>query len=110
MSALDADAVGRILAAELRRLAPFRNYHGITQDNLQSFLVSPYALTVDPDDLETVPREMWVVLEERPGVNSGYLVVYDPLGSTWGVAERSTGDNHVLTCGAASFAEALDSM
>ena len=110
MSGLDAGAVGRILAAELGRLAPFKNFHGITPDNLQSFLVSPYALTVDPDDLETAPRKMWVVLEERPGVNSGYFVVYDPLGSTWGVAERSTGNNHVLVCGAASLAEALDSM
>ena len=67
----------QLVEQESSRNDPFQNYHGITSSNIRSFLVDPYLVTVDPDDLETGPREMWVILK-APNPGSGYVVVYDP--------------------------------
>ena len=67
-------------------------------------------MTVDPDDLETSPRDMWIVLRERPLSDDGYVVVYDPLDSGWGVAEKVDTEAYVLIVCADSLAEALNRM
>ena len=89
---------------------PFKNFHGITRDNLESFLVEPFSIRVDPDDLESDPRDMWVVLQQGPHPESGYVVIYDPLNQGWGVAEHQDSREYTLVVGAESLAGALDSM
>lgn len=60
-----ARAIKRLLENELSRGEHFFNYHGITRENLPSALVEPFLVRVDPDDQETLPRAMWIVLQER---------------------------------------------
>lgn len=57
-------AIKVVLETELSRGEHFVNHHGITTENLSSVLVDPFLVWVDPDDLETQPRAMWVVLQK----------------------------------------------
>jgi hypothetical protein len=98
------------LDEEIATAVHFTCHHGITPENLTDFLVEPYPVTVDPDDLETGPREMWIVLKERPLTDDGYVVIYDPMNGGWGVAEKTDKEAHVLVIGADSLAEALEGM
>ncbi len=107
---MDADTVREIVRKEVSKNLPFENFHGITRENLGSFVVEPFAAQVDPDDLETKPREMWIIAQERPGSEEGYVVVYDPLEGGWGVAECERDRRYILVIGAESLAEALDGM
>lgn len=102
--------VGQRLAAEIAADLPFQNHHGITRENLDQFLVEPHEVLVDPDDLETEPRLMWVVLQERPDSAAGYSIVLDPLRDSWGVAERAQGGGATLLISAPTLAAALDGM
>ena len=102
--------VGQRLAAEIDADLPFQNHHGITRENLDQFLVEPHEVLVDPDDLETEPRLMWVVLQERPDPAAGYSIVFDPLRDSWGVAERAQGGGATLLISAPTLAAALDGM
>jgi hypothetical protein len=110
---MNAAAVATLVEEQLAQGEPFTNYHGITSHNLRSFLVAPYQIPVDPDDLETEPRNMWVVLEEPGEGRDRMVVVYDPDGACWGVAERA-GDGesagYTLVLAAKSLAGALDGM
>jgi hypothetical protein len=87
--AMDVREVSQLVDAELSRGDAFENLHGITVKNVRQFLVPPYEATVDPDDGESAPRAMWVVLHERSTVGEGYVVVLDPLDGSWGVAEAT---------------------
>jgi len=70
----------KILVKErLNNVDSFENFHGVKKDNLSSFLVEPYAVLVNPDDLETEEREMWVVLN-LPGE---MFLAFDPLKRNW---------------------------
>lgn len=44
-----------IVAKHVATSRQFDNQHGITTENLADFLVEPYSVAVDPDDLETGP-------------------------------------------------------
>lgn len=113
-NAMNSRDVKLIVDEELERSDFLWNYHGITRENITSFLVEPYEVIVDPDDLETPPRPMWVVLHEYPGAaDPGYLVVYDPNdpdGPDWGIAERYPNGGYVLNIGAGSLTDALNGM
>jgi len=87
----------------------FVNMHGITAENLHDFLVRPYLVFVDPDDLETQPRDMWVVLETSESMG-GYVIIYDEVNNYWGVAEQIDKSNYILVVAADSLAEALEGM
>ena len=106
---MDTSTVKSLVEAELRRGESFTNLHGITPATIRSFLVEPFAVTTDPDDLETQPRDMWVVLQERR-TPDGYVVVYDPTSKAWGVAEQVGGGGYTLIVSASSLAGALSSM
>ena len=107
---MDSSTVKRLLEEELARDEPFHNLHGITPENLRSFLVEPFAVRTDPDDLETQPRAMWIVLQERRKPTDGYVVVYDPLSKTWKVAEHVKGDDYIAVITGLTLAQALDGM
>ena len=106
---MTADDVARLVRQEVAAGPVFHNLHGITSANLESLLVPPYEIRVDPDD-GTPPRTMWAVLAERLEKGDGYLVVLDPADRTWGVAERDGRGGFVLVVSAPTFARALSAM
>lgn len=107
---MDSSKVKRLLEEELARDEPFHNSHGITPENVRSFLVEPFAVRTDPDDLETQPRAMWIVLQERSKPTDGYVVVYDPLSKRWKVAEHVNGNDYIAVITGPSLARALVGM
>ena len=104
------EEVGQAVAAQLALQPSFENFHGITPANVRSFLVPPYEATVDPDDCENAPRPMWVVLQERRDPAEGYVVVFDPSDSSWGVAEQAANQEFLLVVSGSSLQEALRGM
>ena len=107
----ESSAIREAVSVELAKRNDFANFHGITPDNLDSFLVAPFEVIVDPDDLETEAHPMWVVLQLSVNPTDGYVVVYDPTARQhWGVAEHLRGEEYVLVTAAASLADALNSM
>ena len=109
---MDTATVRLLVEQQLKNAGSFVNMHGITEANVRSLLVDPFEATVDPDDLETVPRPMWVVLQQRASPYDGYVVVYDPATEDWGVAELDKDDvrKNVLVVSAQTLQGALDGM
>ncbi len=109
---MDAATIRLLVEQQLNNSDWFVNMHGVTASNLRSQLVDPFEATVDPDGLETSPRSMWVVLQERASPYDGYVVVYDPATADWGVAELSEDDpkENVLVAAASTLQGALDGM
>jgi hypothetical protein len=107
---MDNSSIKRLVEDELARGDSFTSFHGITPANLRSLLVEPFAVQTDPDDLETQPRDMWIVLQERPTPTDGYVVVYDPATRDWGIAEHAGDGVYTLVVSASSLAEALSGM
>lgn len=107
---MNSSIIKRLVEDELARGESFRNFHGITPENIRSFMVEPFPVRTDPDDLEAEPRDMWVVLQERPVPTQGYVVVYDPQGKKWGVAEHVSDGDYILVISAPSLAEAVAGM
>ena len=105
---MDSSEVKKLLEEELARGEPFNNWHGITSESVRSCLVEPFPVRTDPDDLETQPRTMWVVLQEHRDPRDGYVVVYDPLSTEWIVAEHVKGDDYIAVIAGSSLAQALD--
>ena len=95
-----------LLKSELNRLGQFNNFHGITEESLEKFTLPPYKVLVDPDDLETEERYMWVVLK----ISEQTLIAIDPLEKGWSVLHPLHGDKFVQVIGEESLAEALDGM
>jgi hypothetical protein len=107
----ESSAIREAVSVELARRDGFSNFHGITPDNLDSFLVAPFQVIVEPDDLETAAHPMWVVLQLSANPTDGYVVVYDPTAPHhWGVAEHVRGEEYVLVASGASLADALNTM
>jgi hypothetical protein len=109
-SRMDSSTIKRLVEDEVARGDSFTCSHGITPANLPSFIVEPFAVRTDPDDLETQARDMWIVLQERPTPTDGYVVVYDPATRGWGVAEHAGDGDYTLVVSASSLAEALSGM
>jgi len=107
---MNSSIVKGLVEDQLTRGESFTNFHGITPGNVRSFLVDPFSVRVDPDDLETAPRQMWVVLQECRAPTEGCVVVYDPYDETWGVAEHVGGGDYVLVISSPSLAKAIDGM
>ena len=107
---MDKNNIQEIMEYEVKQLDNFINYHGITLDNLNYFLVEPFEIFVEPEDLDTSPRNMWVVLQEYKDIKDGYSIVFDPRNSGWGITEQLSNDKYILVIGAASFKEALEGM
>ncbi|MCA1030336.1 hypothetical protein LCL95_04690 [Bacillus timonensis] len=107
---MNKDAVRMIVEQDVEHLDEFLNYHGITKGNLHLFLVEPFEIFVDPDDLETSPRNMWVILQESNNIHDGFAIVYDTLKNSWGVSEHVSNDEYVMVIGAETLKEALEGM
>ena len=98
------------IAREIDRRDSFENRHGITPNNLRTFLVEPFEATVDPDDLETQPRPMWLFLQTMHDPKSGYCLAYDPSSSSWAVVEHVSDGTYIQVAAGDSLAEALSGM
>lgn len=107
---MDKNEIKKMVENEVNQLGPFVNYHGITLENLRRFLVEPFEIFVDPDDLETSPRYMWVVLQEFKNIKEGFAIGFDPYDSGWGLTEHVSDENYVMVSGADTFQEALVGM
>jgi len=107
---LHSSDVKKLVEEQLSRGDSFANFHGITAENVRSFVVDPFPVRINPDDLETTPRQMWIVLQECPAPTEGYVVVYDPCHETWGVAEHVGRGDYVLVISTPSLAKAIDGM
>lgn len=109
---MDAATVRLLVEQQLKNAGSFVNLHGINATNVRSLLVDPFQATVDPDDFETVPRPMWVVLQERASPYDGYVVVCDPATEDRGVAEldKDAVRKNVLVVSAQTLQGAFDGM
>jgi hypothetical protein len=107
---MDRASIDSRLARELEQCVAFQCSHGITPANLKTFLVTPFAVTVDPDDLESRPREMWVVLQERRHPTEGYVIAYDSETQDWAVAEHVDGAMYRAVIASPTLAGALEGM
>ncbi len=103
---MNEEEVKKLLNTELSSLDTFKNYHGVTRENLKQFIVSPYKVLVDPDDQETEERYMWVVLK----VSEQSLIAIDPLEKLWLVLNPLQGGRFIQTICEETLAEALDGM
>ncbi len=107
---MNATQIKDIVTNELGRPQQFSNFHGITKNNVSSFIVEPLAVLVDPDDLESSLRQMWIVLQLNSDPTTGYVVVYDSSTNSWGVAEYTQNGEYILVISADSLAGALNEM
>ena len=108
---MDKSEVKLKLKKELVNPNSYNNWHGITEQNINNFIVEPFAVSVDPDDLETENRMMWVVLQMKANLKEGYAIAFDPLQEAWSVIEYTgTENNFIQVVAGESLAEALDSM
>lgn len=74
--------------------------------NIDKFIVSPYKVLVNPDDLETKERYMFVVLK----LSEQTLVAIEPLEKSWSVLHPMQDDKFIQIIGGETLAEALDGM
>ena len=108
---MEKSKVREILEVELSKHASFENWHGITKENINKFLVEPIAVTVNPDDLETSKRKMWVVLQTQNDIKKGHSIAYDFWQKHWAVIEYKGKENESVQATAEpTLAEALGSM
>ncbi len=98
--------IKQLVQEQLANIGSFDNFHGLTKENLSSFLVDPYAVYVEPDDLETTKREMWVVLS----VTSELFVAYDPLQNHWSIIEPYKNNGFVQVVSGETMVEVLNGM
>lgn len=82
------DRVGEELAAcgEL-------SAQGLGTDRLQARLVRPPRQAIFTSDFDSSPdgSKLWLVLDECPGQDSGYLVIYDASRDEFGLAGKGVG-------------------
>jgi len=82
--------VQRRVDVDLAALAEFKNLHGIELANLDDFIVPLRHESFE----QSSPRAtsaligLWVVLDEMPNTNEGYLVVYCPRRASYGLATK----------------------
>jgi hypothetical protein len=107
---MDSTIVKKLVEGQLARGETFINFHGITPDNVRSFLVEPFSVRADPDDLGTTPRDVWVVLQECHPATEGFVIVYNPHTGNWAVGEHVRGGEYILSNSSRSLAEAIGNM
>lgn len=98
--------IKQLIHAQVRNIGDFNNDHGLTKSSLPSFMVDPYPVPIEPDDLETATRDMWVALNP-PG---DYLVAYDPLVNGWSLLEPWKGNKFIQVISDESLEGVLNGM
>jgi hypothetical protein len=106
---MNSDELRRIVEAEIGGDWSYSNAHGV---NLRECVVRPRKVACRntfPKLQGSAPLELRIVLEETPGSNDGYLIVFDEQRRTFGLADWD-GDVPVFLGFHGSFLNALDGM
>jgi hypothetical protein len=106
----DATDIRRIIDGQLAACWNLSNWHGITVENINDFLVTPRLETFATWDEHRV--SLWIVLDEcRNEKEDGYLVVYNPDNHEFGLALKpSEGNPGVLLGYHGTFVETMAGM
>jgi len=103
---MTAEEVTKIVESELGNGRNRTNAHGC---DLHTCLVEPYKQTfagIRPED----EFQLWVVLEERPGQQEGYLIVFDEDAEAFGLAVHGQKGKPTYISQCNSFIDAFDGM
>ena len=108
MPAQDNPDILQRIRAEIASVGPFKNWHGITSENLARYLVEPYLVNVSHGGI-LVP--MWVVLHEKPAdPGKGYLIAFYPECNQWCLVEKQDEGYECDVEGDSTLAWALSNM
>jgi hypothetical protein len=86
---MDSGDVQLELERQLRAAPPLDNAHGITLENVRAHIIAPPVLVrFENAGIPSGPPEVevWIVLDECPESEDGYLVVYHPDSRMYGLA------------------------
>ncbi len=100
------DKTKEILNAELNRLDNYDNFQMLTKSNIKQFIVEPYEVTVNSDNLQVDDKNMWVVLK----LNRNSLIAIDVLEKEWFVLHPLQGGGFICSNGEETLVDALDAM
>lgn len=97
---------------DIVKLIDFKNYHGITINNLNKHLIEIQKVNVDLDDNLNGESEYWLCIAEYVNdVNSGYLIGINDTDGRYGVIEwNEIEKKYVLVIYASGLADALNGM
>lgn len=110
---MDAESIAKMLNRDLSTGDPFDNAHSITPETIDEHVVRPpieqrFENAGIPSGDPFV--DAWIVLDECPETgDSGYLVVFYPPSSMYGLAMKASPNPIFLGC-YGSLAETLTSM
>lgn len=110
---MNADSIARMLNQDLSSGVPFDNAHGITPETMNQHLVNApvirqFESAGIPDGVAFV--DAWIVLDECPDSHDeGYLVVFYPPKSMYGLAVKASPHPIFLGC-YGSLSETLTAM
>ncbi len=108
---MNSEQVSKILEKELLKNEAFQNHHGISRTNLHEYIRMPKSIICDLDDGLSSKNEVWIVLQISNNAEEDKVIVYNPTGNDWGVAEFDIKNRKwVMIVVASSLAEALDGM
>lgn len=105
------DRVQQLVQADLDGLSQFENLHGINAANLREHVVplrhESFVSVGPPEKL----IGLWIVLDEVPNTDKGYLVVYCPRRQMYGLAlKRSSKRRPALVGFYGSLKDTLEGM
>ena len=103
---MDAQAVSRLIANDLRANPTFNNPHGV---DVPVCLVVPELLEFEDSFRKGEFLSLWLVLKESPTERDGYLIVYDEASDMFGLAVYGK-DRPVFIGFYSSFTKTLSSM
>lgn len=105
------DELSAKIDAELAGSCALNNWHGITAENVEQFLIPPKSTDM-LDSFSNERRQFWIVADERPESNAdGYLVVFDEINRSFGLAVKGGADGAATFIGCyGGFVETLNAM
>lgn len=110
-SIMKTEYISKIIINDLNE-RDFNNSHGITEDNIDRFLVEPRAIELV--DVTGQLNRYWLVFDEIPGdPKNGYYIVYSEDEDLFGLATKSamlSKEVGLLVGLYGSFVDVLDNM
>ncbi len=87
------------------------NWHGITMDNIEEYLISPRLETYLDSSNNDAPIKYWTVLEEYPKQQSGYTIYFDLDIDQFGLGTYNDRSTQIIALGIyGSFIDTLNAM
>ncbi|HTE56841.1 MAG TPA: hypothetical protein VK698_38570 [Kofleriaceae bacterium] len=97
----DIERVRQRIGEELAVCGDLSPEQGLGAGSLESRLVRPPRLEPFTSEFESSPDRstLWLVLDECPGQDTGYLVIYDATRDEFGLAGKGTGGDAGVVLG-----------